>query len=777
MAQPGTEGDQEGTQGSSPTAPGYGPAEDVARPGPVRPGTGVVRPGTGVVRPGTGVVRPGSASVEGAAKAVAAVPEAPEQPPEPIHIVLPVIPVMPAKQGFLDRLVAGKSDAERAADEARKEDEARRKAEEERRKADEKAHKEALESHRRAEEERRKAEEKAQKEAEKTRRAEAEAEEKARARAEEKARSQADKARREQEKAEEKVRRAQERALQKAREEEDDLDEDEDYDDYEPPARGLAGPAAPPRLRPVEEAPPLRPAPPPGPPPPPRPGPPPPMVPAAPPRPGVRPGPSGWPGGGQELPPRPQPLPGRPVRRSERRYDRYDDGPTRRPWWHWAAAAVAMAALGAGTAAVSGAVAPEGTVAYHTGLDTGGRAPILAVIDSGAVSPSRAGLEAVLGPLFANGALGPNVAGSVADAQTGEVLWDRGGDVAMTPASSAKLLTAAAVLSTRGPNYRIPTRAVAGANPGDVVLVGGGDPTLAVGETAAYRGAARLDKLAEQVRTALGGATPGRVIVDSNLFSGPTVHSTWAAADINGGVISSVTALMTDGARVDPTDTRTNPQHHAQPDIAAAQAFAQLLGVPAAEVVPGRAVDGARVLGEVLSPPIARIVERMLVDSDNVVAEMMARQVALAKGLPASFEGAAQAVNAALAELGVPAPAGTGLVDGSGLSDFNRVSTNHLVAVLHQAASPDHPALSTLLSGLPVAGYSGTLDRRGRAGLGLVRAKTGTLNHVNALAGYVVDADGRMLVFALVADATSNQFGAELALDGMAAAIGACGCR
>jgi hypothetical protein len=61
-------------------------------------------------------VRPGGTSSEGSAKAVAAVPETPEKPPEPIHVVLPVIEVKPAKQGFLDRLVAGKSEAEKAAE-------------------------------------------------------------------------------------------------------------------------------------------------------------------------------------------------------------------------------------------------------------------------------------------------------------------------------------------------------------------------------------------------------------------------------------------------------------------------------------------------------------------------------------------------------------------------------------------------------------------------------------------------------------------------------------
>lgn len=439
-------------------------------------------------------------------------------------------------------------------------------------------------------------------------------------------------------------------------------------------------------------------------------------------------------------------------------------------------AALAAVSLGAGSAAVTSAVVPDGTVAYHPGVDTGQPAPILDELGEGGAPPSRSGLDAVLAPLFADAGLGPRIAGSVVYAPTGEVLWERGGDVAMTPASTAKLLTAAAVLASRGPNYRIPTRAVAGPNPGDVVLVAGGDPTLAFNEVSAYAGAARLDDLAEQVRSALGGTAPTRVIVDTTIFSGPTVHPSWLAPDINGGIISSITALMTDGARVNPADPRQYPEHHAAPDQAAARGFAQALGLSPDRVVTGEAPPDARVLGEVSSPPIARIVEKMLLDSDNVLAEMLARQAALAKGLPGSFDGAAQATNQVLAELGVPTPPGVRLVDGSGLSDDNRVTANQLTALLRVATSGEHPELSALLTGLPVAGYSGSLRSRDGAGLGMVRAKTGTLSHVNALAGFAVDAQQRLLLFAVVADATSAPGPAERALDRIAAAISRCGC-
>jgi serine-type D-Ala-D-Ala carboxypeptidase/endopeptidase (penicillin-binding protein 4) len=79
-----------------------------------------------------------------------------------------------------------------------------------------------------------------------------------------------------------------------------------------------------------------------------------------------------------------------------------------------------------------------------------------------------------------------------------------------------------------------------------------------------------------------------------------------------------------------------------------------------------------------------------------------------------------------------------------------------------------------------VAGFNGTLKNRygsDRAGLGVVRAKTGTLTGVNSLAGTVVDADGRLLAFAFIANGAQDRDAAQKALDQAAAAVANCGCR
>ena len=144
--------------------------------------------------------------------------------------------------------------------------------------------------------------------------------------------------------------------------------------------------------------------------------------------------------------------------------------------------------------------------------------------------------------------------------------------------------------------------------------------------------------------------------------------------------------------------------------------------------------------------------------SDNMLAEALARHVAIARGLPATFEGAAQAVTDAVAEAGVDT-SGVTLSDGSGLSRDDRIPAGVLTAVVQGAADGSLGGASLMLSGLPVAGYDGTLADRGdddpATAPGAIRAKTGTLLGVHTLAGTVVTTDGRLLAFAVVADGSS----------------------
>ncbi|WP_328655463.1 D-alanyl-D-alanine carboxypeptidase/D-alanyl-D-alanine endopeptidase [Micromonospora sp. NBC_00330] len=411
--------------------------------------------------------------------------------------------------------------------------------------------------------------------------------------------------------------------------------------------------------------------------------------------------------------------------------------------------------------------------------------------DSNAPVPTPDGVRAVLDPLVGVATLGDRVNVSVADVITGQTLFAKGADDGTVPASVTKLATAVTVLAARGPGYRIPTRAVAGAKAGEVVIVGGGDPTLAINKKSYYPGAARLDDLAAQVRTALGGTPPTSVTVDGSVYSGPVYGPGWDDDIPTGGSGGAVTALMTDGARTDPGVEHGSAPRFAEPDLAAGKAFARLLGVPTDAVKRGAAPPQASAgaspapgteLGVVQSPPLIRLVDVMISESDNLVAEALARQVALARGQPASFDGGAAAMDAEVAELGLPADE-ISVSDGSGLSRLNRISPSLLTDLIRLAASPDHPELAGVFGGLPVGGWSGTLNERYRtaagtaAGAGSVRAKTGTLTGVHSVAGLVTTADGRLLTFAVLTDKVpGDRDTAQPALDRIAAALAGCGC-
>jgi len=123
------------------------------------------------------------------------------------------------------------------------------------------------------------------------------------------------------------------------------------------------------------------------------------------------------------------------------------------------------------------------------------------------------------------------------------------------------------------------------------------------------------------------------------------------------------------------------------------------------------------------------------------------------------------------------------MVDGSGLSRNDRIRPQTLVQMVDTLLSPGHPELSPVIQGLPVAGFTGTLATRyttspAAAAGGLVRAKTGTLDGVVALAGFLQDTSGRVLSFAIVASgvATNATSKSEAALDRVTAGLAGCGC-
>jgi D-alanyl-D-alanine carboxypeptidase/D-alanyl-D-alanine-endopeptidase (penicillin-binding protein 4) len=402
---------------------------------------------------------------------------------------------------------------------------------------------------------------------------------------------------------------------------------------------------------------------------------------------------------------------------------------------------------------------------------------IVPVADS-ADKPTPDRLAATLAPLVADPNLGA-LTGRVTDAMTGAQLWAQGADVPMQPASTNKVLTTAAALLALDRDARLTTRVMASGQPGVVVLKGGGDPTLSAapaGQDTWYKDAARITDLADQVRRS--GTNVTAVQVDVSAYSGPTMAPGWDPSDIDGGDIAPMEAVMLDGGRTQPVSVES--RRSTTPALDAGRALALALKVdPATVTVLPSGLRGGQEIASAQSPPLIERLRQMMSESDNVMAESIGREVAAEQTRPQSFDGAVQAVLSQL-DKGKIDTGGARLLDSSGLSVDDRLTAETLDGVVNAAAGSDQPNLRPLLDLLPIAGGSGTLSNRyldsdaGRAALGYLRAKTGSLTGTNSLAGIVTDASGRVLTFAFL----SNNAGptGRTAIDALSAVLRSCGC-
>ena len=264
------------------------------------------------------------------------------------------------------------------------------------------------------------------------------------------------------------------------------------------------------------------------------------------------------------------------------------------------------------------------------------------VADS-ATKPTPDRLAATLAPLVADPNLGA-LTGRITDAMTGAQLWAQGADVPMQPASTNKVLTTAAALLALDRDARLTTRVMASGQPGVVVLEGGGDPTLSAapaGQDTWYKDAARISDLADQVRRS--GTDVTAVQVDISAYSGPTMAPGWDPADIDGGDIAPMEAVMLDGGRTQPVSVES--RRSTTPALDAGRALAVALKVDPATVTvlpAGRAAG--QEIASVQSPPLIERLRQMMNESDNVMAESIGREVAAEQNRPQSFDGAVQAV-------------------------------------------------------------------------------------------------------------------------------------
>jgi len=319
---------------------------------------------------------------------------------------------------------------------------------------------------------------------------------------------------------------------------------------------------------------------------------------------------------------------------------------------------------------------------------------------------------------------------AVLDLASGKPLYVHNGATPLAPASNEKLTVTFAALSALGPTFRIETdvlgegEQVDGSWQGDLVLQGHGDPTLS---------SAGLRALAKRVRAAGIVRVTGGIVGDESWFDARRTAPGWKAAFyINES--PPLSALTVDRARYGRRVSR-------EPALAAALLFrAALRSAGVAIAGPPRtgvADDDAVQLAEIESPTLATIVRGMDLASDNFTAEVLLKQLgAVQLGKGTSAAGAA-VVRRLLADAGIPL-AGVRIVDGSGLSYSDRLTANTLVALL-QTMWSDPTLRPTVMHALPVAGVSGTLEDRMRAGpaRGNVVAKTGTTSIASALSGFV----------------------------------------
>jgi serine-type D-Ala-D-Ala carboxypeptidase/endopeptidase (penicillin-binding protein 4) len=316
------------------------------------------------------------------------------------------------------------------------------------------------------------------------------------------------------------------------------------------------------------------------------------------------------------------------------------------------------------------------------------------------------------------------------DLATGSVLFTQNQALPLAPASNEKLPLTYAALSNLGASFRIETDVLGEGSQtgttfdGSIVLKGGGDPTLST---------AGLRLLASQVRAAGIRHVTGGIVGDESYFDARRTVAGWKPSFY---IQESppLSALAVDRARVGGYVTRT-------PALAAATAFRTALrgaGVAVdGRALVGRADDFSIPLAQIDSPTLASIVRYMDKESDNFTAELLLKQlgaVVLDRGTSAA---GASVVMQTLAEGNVPTT-GVRVVDGSGLSQLDRLTANAVAAIL-RAAWNDPAVRPAFVAALPVAGVNGTLEDRLRtpATRGRVLAKTGTTSDASALSGYV----------------------------------------
>lgn len=309
----------------------------------------------------------------------------------------------------------------------------------------------------------------------------------------------------------------------------------------------------------------------------------------------------------------------------------------------------------------------------------------------------------------------------VVDEKTGEVIFQSNANSPRKPASVIKLVSAVAAYTHLSPSDSFTTSLWQGIETGTIVIQGALDPWISYKHSEAVKmGRTSWPRIENKILSLLQSepkadeALP--VIYYSNLYS-PEVNHLKAF-------------LLDRGIKV--TFKKVTPNQSS-------------------------ARSGKYLLAST-SPTVQEIVDWTLVWSDNLLAERIARLASRAAGNSFDDKGVAKTFRALLSNLGIDI---TNLVvkDASGLSKENRMTArqvSQLLMIIYH-----NPQFAPLIEGLPIGGISGTLQERfietAPTAIGLVRAKTGTLNGTTNLAGFVESGD-HQYIFVVIADRHSKSY-------------------
>jgi serine-type D-Ala-D-Ala carboxypeptidase/endopeptidase (penicillin-binding protein 4) len=410
-------------------------------------------------------------------------------------------------------------------------------------------------------------------------------------------------------------------------------------------------------------------------------------------------------------------------------------------------------------------------------------------------------LASSLSALLAQPVLGPGAAAScLVVSQGGRTLYSDHPLLGVIPASNMKLLTATAVIDRLGSTHRLTTDVVAappraGVINGNLYLVGGGDPLLATGPSTTGLGSKEtlftsLGQLAAQVRAAGVTEVAGSVVGDESRYDQLRTVPTWSPEYLAEGDVAPLSALEVNDGAAPATSTNPTPAgasaavlqaaNSADPAGRAAATFTAVLSAAGVRVIgppaTGKAPAGIPVLTSLASPPLAEEVDAMLTVSDDTAAELFTKELGYETAGSGTTAAGVAAIRADLAADGLPVAQLVGF-DGSGLDRQDQVTCNLIEADLEHLG-PN----SVVGQGLPIAAETGTLSDRmvHTAAAGRVRAKTGTLDNVAALSGFVLPAAGSHapgsvladpMVFSLIFNQVPNQPAAAAVADQVGVAL------